>query len=90
MAAVDVAALEGLPLDELRARRTRARRAAELARLRSRQSASVDEAAAQQATDWEAEAGALTDALIARYAADLSLVDSLLEEPYPAQGTRRG
>ena len=90
MAAVDVAALEGLPLDELRARRARARRAAELARLRSRQSASVDEAAAQEVTHWEAEAGALTDALIARYAGDLSLVDSLLEEPYPAQGTRRG
>jgi hypothetical protein len=35
----------------------------------------------------DAEVGALTDELIARYAADLSLVDSLLEPAYPAKVT---
>lgn len=87
MPAPDVARL---PIDELRAARARARRAAELARLRSRQAPDATQDAARKLADLEAQVRELTDELIARYSADLSLVDSLLGGPYPADGTRRG
>ena len=76
-----------MPMDELRAVRARSRRAAELARLRTRQDAARPEGQADDLRALEAQASALTDELIARYAADLSLVDSLLGEAYPAQVT---
>ena len=82
----DIAAM---PIDELRALRARSRRAAEIARLRSRQDSARIDSGDGDLGDLEAQVAALTDELIARYAADLSLVDSLLGEAYPAQVTRR-
>lgn len=79
-----------LPMEELRALRAHVRRAAELARLRSRQAEESGQGTGQGVAELEAQVAALTDALIARYAADLSLVDSLLGDAYPAEGTRRG
>lgn len=81
--------LAAMPMDELRAVRAHSRRAAELARLRSRQDTARTERQDGDLGELEAQVGALTDELIARYAADLSLVDSLLGEPYPAQVTRK-
>ena len=83
-----------LPLDELQSMRMRARRALELARLRTRQSGPAtagdsDGAGTADLAGLETQVTALTDELIARYAADLSLVDSLLGEAYPAQVTRK-
>lgn len=79
--------LHALPLADLRSRRARVRRAAEVSRLRARQGADAGEGA-QAGLD--AESSALTEELIARYAADLTLVDSLLLPSYPARGTERG
>lgn len=79
--------LAAMSMDELRAVRSRSRRAAELARLRTRQDAARAEEQADDLRALEARVSALTDELIARYAADLSLVDSLLGEAYPAQVT---
>lgn len=84
MPAID---LQGMTLDDLRSRRARIRRAAEVSRLRSRQGAG---AGADAQVDLDAEATALTEELIARYSADLGLVDSLLLPPYPARDTERG
>ena len=78
------------PLTELRSARSRARRAAEFARLRSRQGTGPVPGAAEEAVDLEAQVDRLTDELVSRYAADLGLVDSLLDEPYPAKGRGRG
>lgn len=78
-----------MPMDELRAVRARSRRAAELSRLRIRQDTARTERQDGDLGELEAQVAALTDELIARYAADLSLVDSLLGEPYPAQVTRK-
>lgn len=80
--------ISAMPMDELRALRVRSRRAAELARLRSRQDAARIHGADDDLGGLEAWVTVLTDELIARYAADLSLVDSLLGEAYPAQVTR--
>jgi hypothetical protein len=74
-------ALSELTMADLRARRADARRGAELAHLRARQGGPSD-AGSLAALDDGVEA--LTDELIARYAADLGLVDSLLEPAYPA------
>lgn len=74
--------LASLDFDDLRARRTVARRTAELARLRARQGG---EPGPDEVARLDALVTALTDELIARYAADLSLVDSLLGPPYPAK-----
>ena len=60
-----------------------------MARLRSRQDAARIDGADDDLQALEAQVSVLTDELIARYAADLSLVDSLLGEPYPAQVTRK-
>lgn len=79
--------VDGLSLEDLRARRMRARRLAELARLRARQGG---EAAVEQVALLDAEVRTLTDALIDRYAEDLTLVDSLLDPAYPAGGTPVG
>lgn len=72
--------LGDLALTSLRAERSRCRQELELARLRSRQEGgpSPDDIAALRA-----QAEDLTDELIRRYAADLTLVDSLLEPAYP-------
>lgn len=80
--------LAAMPMEELRALRVRSRRAAELARLRSRQDAARVDGADDDLRGLEARVSVLTDELIARYAADLSLVDALLGEAYPAQVTR--
>ena len=79
--------LDGLSMADLRAERMRARRTAELARLRSRQSG---DGAADDLAGLDATVRVLTDELISRYAADLSLVDSLLDPAYPAGGTTVG
>ena len=78
----NVAPLPALGMDELRALRADARRNAELAHLRAKQGgpSSADTLAALDA--WVDE---FTEELIARYAADLTLVDSLLEPAYPAK-----
>ena len=76
-----MADLEALSIDDLRSRRMRVRRAAEVARLRARQGGS---ARAEHVDRLDADLRALTDELIARYAADLTLVDSLLDPAYPA------
>lgn len=81
--------LAAMPMDELRAVRARSRRAAELVRLRTRQDAARKDGQDDELRTLETQVSALTDELIARYAADLSLVDSLLGEAYPAQVTRR-
>ncbi len=70
----------GMPLAALRAERAEARRALELAHMRSHQPASADADAIELL---RLRADALTEELIGRYAADLGLVDSLLDEPYP-------
>ena len=78
--------LASLSMGDLRSARARARRALELAQLRSRQ---VDGGAEQIAALTE-RVRALSDELIRRYADDLSLVDSLLDPPYPhGVGTAR-
>ena len=82
-----MATVEDLPIEELRARRMQARRAAELARLRARQGG---EPQAQAVDRLDAEVRLLTEALISRYAEDLALVDSLLDPAYPAGGTPVG
>jgi hypothetical protein len=74
-------ALSDLTMAGLRARRAAARRDAELAHLRARQGGPSD-TVSLAALDAGVEV--LTDELIARYAADLALVDSLLEPAYPA------
>jgi len=79
--------LADLPLVELRSRRMLARRIAEVTQLRSRQAGAVPAGDLARA---EAEASALTDELIARYAADLSLVDSLLEPACPPRVVTAG
>jgi hypothetical protein len=71
-------------MDELRSCRAAARRAAELARMRAKQGSAES---AEEVARLDAQATALTGELIARYAADLSLVDSLLEPAYPAKVT---
>jgi hypothetical protein len=76
--------LSDLPFEELRRCRAEARREAELARMRSRQAGRVP---SEEVARLDAAARALTDELIARYAADLSLVDSLLIPAYPAKVT---
>ena len=77
-----VTGLGGLSMEELRARRATARRTAEIAHLRARQGGGADAAAL---AELDARVTALTDELIARYADDLMLVDSLLEPAYPAK-----
>ena len=79
-----------LTMDDLRALRARVRRAAEVARLRTRQPTTPATEAVREAEELEGQVAVLTDELIARYAADLGLVDSLLGGAYPADGTRRG
>lgn len=76
--------LASLDLDELRARRRVARRAAELARLRARQGG---EPGPDEVARLDSIVSDLTDELISRYAGDLTLVDSLLGPPYPAKGS---
>jgi hypothetical protein len=75
-----------LPLEELRTRRTQARRAAELARMRGRQ---PDRPESDELSRLEGVVVVLTEELIARYSGDLSLVDSLLSPAYPARGCQR-
>jgi hypothetical protein len=73
----------GLPvltLDALRAERTRCRRALEVAQLRSRQ---PDGPTAADLAVLRSRVHALTEELIDRYAANLDLVDSLLDAAYP-------
>lgn len=77
-----------MAIDDLRARRLRVRRAAEVARMR--RDAPGDATTPAVLADLEAESRLLTDELIARYAADLSLVDSLLDPAYPAHDTGEG
>jgi hypothetical protein len=77
-----------MPMDELRVLRARSRREAELVRLRSRQDGARTDANGDL-EELQARVDMLTSELIARYAADLSLVDSLLGEAYPAQVTRK-
>lgn len=72
--------LATLTLAELRAERTRSRRALELAQLRSRQ---PDGPSPEDAAELRARVHALTEELIGRYASDLDLVDSLLDAAYP-------
>jgi hypothetical protein len=69
-----------LPLGELRAERSRCRRALDLAQLRSRQ---PDGPTPQEVAVLRAQVHALTEELIRRYASDLALVDSLLDAAYP-------
>jgi hypothetical protein len=76
--------LGGLSMDELRTQRSVARRRAEVAHLRARQGGPSDVDALELL---DADVTALTDELIARYAVDLTLVDSLLEPAYPANVT---
>ena len=79
--------VEALSLDDLRHQRISARRAAEFEHLRARQG---DGTTAPELARLDARVRELTDELIRRYAADLSLVDSLLDRAYPADGTRDG
>ena len=72
--------LSQLSLADLRSERIRCRRSLELARLRSRQEGGPSPG---DIGDLRARADALTEELIRRYAADLSLVDYLLEAAYP-------
>lgn len=72
--------LTALTLIELRAERTRWRRALELAQLRSRQ---PDGPTAEDVAELRSRVHALTEELITRYASDLDLVDSLLDAAYP-------
>ena len=78
--------LERMPLEDLRACRTSARRAVELMKLRARQGGQGDPHDLELLVRKVDE---LTEELIARYAADLSLVDSLLAPAYPANVTPR-
>lgn len=72
--------LASLSLDEVRAERTRCRRALELAQLRSRQ---PDGPTADDIATLRTRVHELTEELIGRYASDLDLVDSLLDAAYP-------
>lgn len=76
--------LDVLSLDRLRADRTAARRDLELGQMRARQHDGIADSALSGLRE---RVSALTEELIARYAADLSLVDSLLDGSYPAEGT---
>jgi hypothetical protein len=71
--------LSTLTMAGLRDERTRCRQALELARLRSRHEGVPT---AEAVAGLRARADALTEELIRRYAADLGLVDSLLEPAY--------
>jgi hypothetical protein len=73
-----------VPMAVLRAERANARRELELTQMRARQRDGQAEEALRPLRDRVHE---LTEELIARYRADLSLVDSLLESPYPARVT---
>ena len=70
-----------LTMADLRGRRAEARKCAELAHLRAKQGGPP---ATASVSALDADVEVLTDELIARYAADLTLVDSLLEPAYPA------
>jgi hypothetical protein len=72
------------PLDQLRTDRMTARRDLELAQMRARQHDGVAGGSLERLRDLVA---ALTEELIARYASDLSLVESLLDGSYAAGGT---
>ena len=76
--------LDAAPLNQLREDRTTARRDLELAQMRARQHDAVADGTLVRLRDLVA---ALTEELIRRYSADLSLVDSLLDGSYPADGT---
>ena len=79
-------ALEDLPLDELRAMRTTARRSLELARMRAR---TDDQAAMAEIERLRLAVEVSTEELIRRYEGDLSLVDRLLGAPYAQSTSRR-
>jgi hypothetical protein len=72
--------LSALTLAELRGERTRRRRGLELAHLRSRL---PDGPTADDIAELRSLVHSLTEELIGRYAADLDLVDSLLDAAYP-------
>jgi hypothetical protein len=72
--------LSVLVLDQLRAERTRCRRALDLAQLRSRR---PDGPTADELAVLRERVRMLTEELIRRYASDLGLVDSLLDAAYP-------
>ena len=72
--------LSDLTMVGLRVERTRCRQALELARLRARHDGGPT---AEVLAELRRRAEALTEELIHRYAADLTLVDSLLEPAYP-------
>lgn len=78
--------LSGMPLAELREERMAARRALELAQLRMRQTADSPQ---EELEELRARVAVLTEELIARYAADLSRVDSLLDPPAPRKDGAR-
>lgn len=75
-----------MPMPELRAERTRARRVLELSVMRSRQSHVDGHEAVDQL---QARVHVLTEELIRRYCADLTLVDSLLLPEQPVKRGRR-
>jgi hypothetical protein len=73
-----------VPLDRLRAARSAARRELEVVQMRARQrAADVPDTLSALRT----RVDELTEELITRYQADLSLVDSLLDPAYPAKVT---
>jgi hypothetical protein len=76
--------MAGLSLAEVRKRRTDARRQLELARMRAH---TGDEAESAELTRLHDLVADLTEQLITRYAADLSLVDSLLGGAYARGAT---
>jgi hypothetical protein len=71
--------LSAIPMAELRESRTTARRALELVRMRSHVG---DADAVARVDELRDQVDALTAELIRRYAADLTLVDSLLSGTY--------
>jgi hypothetical protein len=75
---------QDVPLAVLRAERANARRELELAQMRARQRDGQAQEALRPLRD---RVHQLTEELIARYSADLTLVDSLLESSYPARVT---
>jgi hypothetical protein len=79
MTTTDAISLETVPLTELRALRSAARRRYELARMRGRADDPNDQL---RISELHARVDALTGELISRYCADLALVDSLLAPPY--------
>ena len=82
---VGPADVASLGIAELRSRRSTARRSLEVARLRARQ-----DRAPQRVAELEHLVEQLTEELIARYRDDLTLVDSLLDATYPADGVGGG